>query len=165
MLSKFKKQMWVAALCGAAGLAQAQAWPSKTITIVVPFPPGGTTDVLARAVSTKLSANLGQTVIVDNKPGANSIIGADMAAKASPDGYTVVILGDPGHREVTGLAARVEALDQQRKALREAEKAIARADAVRHEAGRALEAHSAARPLDAPRARPAVAERHRDDQL
>ena len=59
MLSKFKKQVLVAAVCGAAGLAQAQAWPSKTITIVVPFPPGGTTDVLARAVSTKLSANLG----------------------------------------------------------------------------------------------------------
>ena len=91
MLSKFKKQMWVAALCGAAGLAQAQAWPSKTITIVVPFPPGGTTDVLARAVSTKLSANLGQTVIVDNKPGAGATLGAAQVAKANADGYTLLM--------------------------------------------------------------------------
>jgi tripartite-type tricarboxylate transporter receptor subunit TctC len=91
MLSRFKKQMLVAAVCGAAGLAQAQAWPSKTITIVVPFPPGGTTDVLARAVSTKLSANLGQTVIVDNKPGAGATLGAAQVAKANADGYTLLM--------------------------------------------------------------------------
>lgn len=91
MLNTFKKQILVAAMCGIAGLAQAQAWPTKTITIVVPFPPGGTTDVLARAVSTKLSANLGQTVIVENKPGAGATLGAAQVAKANADGYTLLM--------------------------------------------------------------------------
>jgi len=91
MLSKFNKHFLIATLCGLTGLANAQAWPSKTITIVVPFPPGGTTDVLARAVSTKLSANLGQTVIVDNKPGAGATLGAAQVAKANADGYTLLM--------------------------------------------------------------------------
>ena len=91
MMNTFKKQILVAAMCGIAGLAQAQAWPTKTITIVVPFPPGGTTDVLARAVSTKLSANLGQTVIVENKPGAGATLGAAQVAKANADGYTLLM--------------------------------------------------------------------------
>ncbi len=89
MLSKFKKSVLVGALCSVAGLAVAQNWPSKTITIVVPFPPGGTTDVLARAVSTKLASNLGQTVIVENKPGAGATLGAAQVAKANADGYTL----------------------------------------------------------------------------
>lgn len=91
MLNKFKKQIFLAALCSVAGLAQAQAWPSKTLTIVVPFPPGGTTDVLARAVSTKLSISLGQPVIVDNKPGAGATLGAAQVAKANADGYTLLM--------------------------------------------------------------------------
>jgi len=91
MLSPFKKSMLIAALCGVVGLAHAQAWPTKTITIVVPFPPGGTTDVLARAVSTKLSANLGQTVIVENKPGAGATLGAAQVAKSNADGYTLLM--------------------------------------------------------------------------
>ena len=91
MLSQFKKSMLIAALCGVVGLAHAQAWPTKTITIVVPFPPGGTTDVLARAVSTKLSANLGQTVIVENKPGAGATLGAAQVAKSNADGYTLLM--------------------------------------------------------------------------
>jgi tripartite-type tricarboxylate transporter receptor subunit TctC len=81
-----------AALClGAAGFAQAQAWPSKPITLVVPFPPGGTTDVLARALSDKLTASLGQTVIVENKPGAGATLGADLVAKSKPDGHTLLV--------------------------------------------------------------------------
>jgi tripartite-type tricarboxylate transporter receptor subunit TctC len=91
MLKTFKKQILLATLCGMAGLAQAQAWPNKTITIVVPFPPGGTTDVLARAVATKLSANVGQPVIVDNKPGAGATLGAAQVAKANADGYTLLM--------------------------------------------------------------------------
>jgi tripartite-type tricarboxylate transporter receptor subunit TctC len=91
MLNKFKKQIFLAALCTVAGLAQAQAWPSKTLTIVVPFPPGGTTDVLARAVSSKLSISLGQPVIVDNKPGAGATLGAAQVAKANADGYTLLM--------------------------------------------------------------------------
>jgi tripartite-type tricarboxylate transporter receptor subunit TctC len=78
-------------MCGASVMAAAQAWPSKTITIVVPFPPGGTTDVLARAVSTKLSIALGQPVIVDNKPGAGATLGAAQVAKANADGYTLLM--------------------------------------------------------------------------
>ena len=91
MLKNLKKQLLMAAVCGVAGLAHAQAWPSKTITVVVPFPPGGTTDVLARAVATKLSANVGQPVIVDNKPGAGATLGAAQVAKATSDGYTLLM--------------------------------------------------------------------------
>ncbi len=91
MLKNLKKQMLVAAVCGVAGLAHAQAWPSKTITVVVPFPPGGTTDVLARAVATKLSANVGQPVIVENKPGAGATLGAAQVAKSTADGYTLLM--------------------------------------------------------------------------
>ena len=91
MFNRFKKSGLAIALCGASALVAAQGWPSKTITIVVPFPPGGTTDVLARAVSTKLSATLGQTVIVDNKPGAGATLGAAQVAKANADGYTLLM--------------------------------------------------------------------------
>jgi len=71
--------------------AMAQAWPSKPITLIVPFPAAGTTDVLARALGDKLSRNLGQPVIVENKPGAGATIGADFVAKAKPDGYTLLM--------------------------------------------------------------------------
>ena len=76
-------------LCGVIGVASAQTYPTKTITIIVPFPPGGTTDVLARAVAQKLGPVLGQSVIVDNKPGAGATLGAGLAAKSAPDGYTL----------------------------------------------------------------------------
>lgn len=75
--------------CGLVSSAVAQSYPNKTITIVVPFPPGGTTDVLARAVANKLGPVLGQSVIVDNKPGAGATLGAGLVAKALPDGYTL----------------------------------------------------------------------------
>lgn len=67
-------------------------YPNKTIKIVVPFPAGGTSDVLARLVGEKLSHALGQTVVVDNKAGANGNIGADYVARSEPDGYTLVLL-------------------------------------------------------------------------
>jgi tripartite-type tricarboxylate transporter receptor subunit TctC len=73
-----------------AVLAQAQAWPSKPIKWVVPFAPGGTTDILARTVGEKLSIALGQPVIIENKPGAGGGVGADYTAKATPDGYTIM---------------------------------------------------------------------------
>lgn len=78
-------------LCLAAGMASAQSWPTKTVTIVVPFPAGGTTDVLARAVSTRLSAVIGQSVIVDNKPGAGATLGAELVSKAPADGHTLLM--------------------------------------------------------------------------
>mgnify|MGYP003582638527 CR=1 FL=1 len=82
------------ATLGAANYAQAAeaSYPSKTIKIVVPFPAGGTSDVLARLVGDKLGHALGQTVIVDNKAGANGNIGADYVARAEPDGYTLVLM-------------------------------------------------------------------------
>ena len=75
----------------------AQAWPSKPIKIIVPYSPGGTTDLLARLVAQKMSERLGQPVIVDNKPGANGMIGSDVVAKAPPDGYTLGIASPGSH--------------------------------------------------------------------
>ena len=75
----------------AAGPASADSYPSKPITIIVPFPPGGTTDVLARTIGQKLTDALGQPVIVDNKPGAGATIGAALVAKSAPDGYTLLM--------------------------------------------------------------------------
>jgi len=75
----------------AAGGALAETWPSKPVTLVVPFPPGGTTDVLARALGDKLGASIGQPVIVENKPGAGATLGADYVAKGKADGYTLLI--------------------------------------------------------------------------
>jgi tripartite-type tricarboxylate transporter receptor subunit TctC len=81
----------VAASALLAGGAWAQAWPAKPVSLVVPFPAGGTTDVLARAVGTELAKALGQPVIVENKPGAGATLGADYVAKAKPDGHTLLM--------------------------------------------------------------------------
>ena len=75
----------------ASGAAFAQAWPVKPISLIVPFPAGGTTDVLARAVGQELSKSLGQPVIVESRPGAGATLGADFVAKAKPDGYTLLM--------------------------------------------------------------------------
>jgi tripartite-type tricarboxylate transporter receptor subunit TctC len=84
------------ALAGAALLmgglsAHAQAWPSKPVRLVVSYPPGGTVDAVARIVAPKLSAKLGQPVVIDNRGGAGGAIGGDLVAKSSPDGYTVLL--------------------------------------------------------------------------
>src|ERR1700704_4629163 len=74
----------------AAGAATAQSYPSKTIRFIVPWPPGGGADVLSRIVSPKLGEALGQQVIIDNRGGAAGNIGAELAAKSPPDGYTIL---------------------------------------------------------------------------
>lgn len=88
---KFTAVLLATAALAAAPAAIAQAWPTKPVTLVVPFPAGGTTDVLARALAEKLQQSLGQTVIVESKPGAGATLGADYVAKAKPDGYTLLM--------------------------------------------------------------------------
>lgn len=72
--------------------AAAQTYPAKPIRIIVPFPAGGTSDILTRLIGTKLTESWGQQVLPDNRPGANGNIGADMVARAAPDGYTLVLM-------------------------------------------------------------------------
>lgn len=79
------------ALCGAAAGVLAQAYPSKPIHIVVGFPPGGGNDIIARLLGAKMQDSWGQPVVIDNKPGANSIIAAEFVAKSAPDGYTLLV--------------------------------------------------------------------------
>ena len=69
----------------------AQAWPNHTIKIVVPFGPGGANDLIARAAAEGMSKELGQSIVIENKPGAGATLGADFVAKAAPDGYTFLI--------------------------------------------------------------------------
>lgn len=78
------------ALC-ASGLATAQSWPARPIRLVVPFTPGGSSDLLGRAIGQKLSESLGQPVVIDNVPGAGGSLGADRVAKAAPDGHTLLL--------------------------------------------------------------------------
>jgi tripartite-type tricarboxylate transporter receptor subunit TctC len=77
------------AFLGLAGAARAQDYPSRTVKIVVAFPAGGPTDFVARVLADKLKGALGQSVIIENKPGANAAIGAESVAKSDPDGYTL----------------------------------------------------------------------------
>jgi tripartite-type tricarboxylate transporter receptor subunit TctC len=82
----------IALACGLAAAAHAQSWPSKPIRYIVPFPPGGATDILARSIADKLGPALGQPVIVENRAGAAGSLGTELAAKSPPDGYTILMV-------------------------------------------------------------------------
>lgn len=93
MQFKFARALGVIASLALATAAQAQQWPSKPIRIVVPFTPAGSVDVAARALQTPLSKALNQSVVVDNRPGASTMIGTEFVAKAPADGHTLLIAG------------------------------------------------------------------------
>jgi tripartite-type tricarboxylate transporter receptor subunit TctC len=88
----FRRTLFAVGLLAAAGLAAAQAaYPSKPVTMIVPFPPGGLADVVGRPVAEAMGRELGQSVIIENKPGAGGGIGMAAASKAAPDGYTILM--------------------------------------------------------------------------
>ena len=93
--SPVRRALLALALPLIAGSAFAQAWPAKPITLIVPFPPGGPTDVASRIVAQKMSAALKQNIVIDNRSGASGTVGAATAARAAPDGYTFVMLATP----------------------------------------------------------------------
>lgn len=94
----------VCALTAAGAAVLAQPYPARPIRFIVPFPPGGSTDTYARIIGAKLSEGLGQPVVLDNRAGAGGALGAELAAKATPDGYSIV-LGQDGNL-VVGQAVR-----------------------------------------------------------
>ncbi|HYC47307.1 MAG TPA: tripartite tricarboxylate transporter substrate binding protein [Burkholderiales bacterium] len=95
------------ALCAQHAAAQdARSYPTKPIRMIVPYAPGGTTDFAARVLAPKLSESFGQSVVVDNRPGAGSTIGVDAAAKANPDGYTIIMV-DTGFAIAPGLYGKL----------------------------------------------------------
>ena len=93
-------------LCFAA-LVQAQPYPVKPIHFIVPFPPGGGNDTVARAIAQQLGPDLGQPVVIDNRPGAGGSVGAELAAKSPPDGYTLFLAGVGSHAVNPNLHARL----------------------------------------------------------
>ena len=84
-----------AALCGASlAQAQAQDYPSRAVKIIVPFAPGGSADVFGRFIAQRLQESMGQSFVIDNRPGGGSVIGTDAVAKAAPDGYTLLVMSN-----------------------------------------------------------------------
>src|SRR5262245_21186825 len=86
----------VAVALTSMGAATAADYPVKTLQLMAPFPPGGTLDILARGLAPNLAPKLGQQVVVENRPGANGVIGADLVARAPADGCTMLIWGGSG---------------------------------------------------------------------
>ena len=84
-------RLFAIALLAAATAAGAQTWPTKPVKVVVTFPPGGSSDVVARVIGPLIAAKLGQPFVVDNKPGAGATIGAAEVARAPADGYTLML--------------------------------------------------------------------------
>ena len=95
------------ALCLAAAQALAQSYPVKAVRVIVPYPPGGGNDTLGRLFAAKLGERLGQAFVVENRPGAGTMIGTEAAAKAAPDGYTILLSSIATHALSPNLYARV----------------------------------------------------------
>src|SRR5882672_10629070 len=103
-----KRRTILAAALAAPFVARAEgSWPTKPVRIVVPFNPGGAIDAMVRVLGDSLTARLGQQVLVDPKPGANTIVGSDIVAKATPDGYTFLITTNSTHTNNPTLYARL----------------------------------------------------------
>ena len=99
--------LFAATLLHAAGAA-AQAWPAKPIRLMVPFPPGGSTDIVARIVAQKLSERLGQPIVIENRGGAGGTIGTAVVAKSAPDGYTLTVASTSTHVVAPGVYAKLD---------------------------------------------------------
>src|SRR5690606_16700334 len=100
MKTKLAVLACVAAVAGVAALppqAGAQGFPSKPLRLVVPYATGGATDIIARAAAAEMTKALGQTVVVENNPGAGANLGAEMVARAAPDGYTMLMSASSLH--------------------------------------------------------------------
>ena len=103
-----RRRAVLAAALAVPFMARAEGtWPTKPVRIVVPFNPGGAIDAMARVLADSLTARLGQQVLVDSKPGANTIVGSDVVAKAAPDGYTFLITTNSTHTNNTTLYAKL----------------------------------------------------------
>src|ERR671938_254134 len=87
--------VFAAAMCVSQVGAATDVYPNRPIRMVVPFPPGAASDFLARVLGQKLAEGWGQQIVVDNRPGAGGLIGGSVVAKASPDGYTIALVGQP----------------------------------------------------------------------
>ena len=101
------KQLSIAALCCASVGAVAQTYPSKPVRLIVPFPPGGSTETIARITAMKLAELWGQQVIIDNRPGAGGLIGTEIGAKAAPDGYNLLMGSGAPLTIIPGLYSKI----------------------------------------------------------
>src|SRR5688572_9221465 len=90
MKTAIRLAAWLLA-CGVAAGAAAQSYPDKSVRLIVPFPPGGSNDIIARVIGAQLSERLGQTVLIDNRGGAGGTLGINAAAKSAADGYTLLL--------------------------------------------------------------------------
>ena len=107
MMRTLQRILLAALVAASAAYASAQTYPSKAIRLVVPFPPGGTTDILAREVGQRLTEVFGQPVVIDNRPGAAGNIGSDIVAKSAPDGYTLLLCTVSSHAINPGLYSKL----------------------------------------------------------